>query len=83
MKTIVFSDTHLINKFEENKFQFLSALIASADSIIINGVFWDAYMVSFDAFIKSRWKDLFPLLKEKKTICRRILKLLENSAKAD
>ncbi len=68
MVTVVFSDTHLTKKFEKAKFDFLSKLITPADRVIINGDFWDGYIVSFDDFIESGWKKLFPLLKSRETI---------------
>ena len=42
-------------------------MISSADRVIINGDFWDSYVTSFDKFVKSKWRALFPLLKEKNT----------------
>lgn len=68
MKTLIFSDTHLTARFEKNKFDFLKRIISNADRVIINGDFWDGYLVYFDDFIKSKWSQLFPLLKEKHTI---------------
>lgn len=68
MKILVFSDTHLRLPFEEKKFNFLKSIIQKADQVIINGDFWDGYIITFDQFINSPWKHLFPLLKKKKTI---------------
>lgn len=68
MKTLIFSDTHLLPFFDQKKANFLIKIINSADRIIINGDFWDGDLWSFDEFIKSPWKQLFPLLKSKKTI---------------
>jgi predicted MPP superfamily phosphohydrolase len=68
MKILVFSDTHLTHVFEEKKYVFLKKVIESADQVIINGDFWDGYLTSFDAFISSRWNNLFPLLKQKKAV---------------
>jgi predicted phosphodiesterase len=68
MIIVVFSDTHLRLPFEEEKFRFLEKLVAKADQVIINGDFWDGYIISFDQFINSPWQNLFPLLKKKKTI---------------
>ena len=68
MKTLVFSDTHLTSRFNEGKFQFLKKIIEPVDQVIINGDFWDGYLTSFDEFVKSDWKKLFPVLKQKKTI---------------
>lgn len=67
-KYLIFSDTHLTDQFDEKKFVFLKKIISSADQVIINGDFWDGYQISFDKFINSDWKKLFPLLKKKKTI---------------
>ena len=67
MKTIIISDLHLTAKFNKRTFNFLKDLISSVDKVIINGDFWDSYVTSFDKFVKSKWKDLFPLLKEKNT----------------
>lgn len=68
MRIIIFSDTHLTDKFDEKKYRFLKSIIEKADRVIINGDFWDGYRVSIDDFIKSKWRKLFPLLKEKQTI---------------
>jgi len=68
MKTIVFSDSHLDAKFNKNKFLFLKDLISSADKVIINGDFWDSYFCSFEDFLTSEWKELFPLLKSKEAV---------------
>lgn len=68
MKILVFSDTHLSPRFEEKKFRFLESIIKKAEQVIINGDFWEGYTCSFEQFIASPWKHLFPLLKKKKTI---------------
>jgi predicted phosphodiesterase len=65
---IIFSDTHLSAKFDPRLFAYLEKIIAPADRVIINGDFWDAYMGSFDRFVKSEWQRLFVLLKSKKTV---------------
>jgi predicted phosphodiesterase len=67
-KTVVFSDTHLTQRFDQKQFDALYSLISSADQVIINGDFWDSYETTFDSFIKSPWNQLFPLLKSKHTI---------------
>lgn len=64
----MFSDTHLTHLFNQSKYTLLYSLIKSSDQVIINGDFWDGYIVTFDTFINSEWKKLFPLLKEKKCI---------------
>ncbi|OGK23395.1 hypothetical protein A3A46_03035 [Candidatus Roizmanbacteria bacterium RIFCSPLOWO2_01_FULL_37_13] len=68
MKILVFSDSHLTDKFEEKKFYFLKKIIRQSDFVIINGDFWDGYLTTFNRFISSNWSKLFPLLKSKKTI---------------
>jgi UDP-2,3-diacylglucosamine pyrophosphatase LpxH len=67
MRTVIFSDSHLTNRFEKDKFEFLADLIQKADQVIINGDFWDGEIIYFKQFINSKWKKLFPLL-QKKTI---------------
>ncbi|MEM4270933.1 MAG: metallophosphoesterase [Candidatus Pacearchaeota archaeon] len=68
MKILVFSDTHLTSKFDQEKFNFLWKIIDSSDQVIINGDFWDGWFTNFDGFLKSKWNGLFPLLLEKNTI---------------
>lgn len=68
MTILVFSDTHLTNRFNKKKFLFLSRIIKKADRVIINGDFWDGHLTTFNRFITSRWSELFELLKLKKTI---------------
>lgn len=68
MKTIVFSDTHLSHKFEPRKFSYLTKIISQVDRVIINGDFWDGERTSFERFVTSKWRKMFPLLLEKKTI---------------
>jgi len=68
MNILVFSDTHLYLPFDEKKFNFLKKIISKYDQVIINGDFFDNYMISFADFINSPWNQLFPLLKKKKAI---------------
>lgn len=68
MKTLIISDIHLTHIFDEKKFLFLKKLFSSVDQIILNGDFWDGYITTFDAFVSSPWKKLFPLLREKNAI---------------
>jgi len=68
MNTLVFSDTHLTTKFDKAKFAYLSKIISRADKVIINGDFWEGYLISFAEFLKSDWQNLFPLLKKKETV---------------
>ncbi|WKZ30929.1 MAG: metallophosphoesterase family protein [Candidatus Dojkabacteria bacterium] len=68
MKYLVISDTHLTHRFYPDKYEKLRIIIQAADRVIINGDFWDGYFTTFDKFLKSEWKTLFPLLKEKKAV---------------
>lgn len=65
---LVFSDTHLYLPFDEKKFNFLKKIISESDQVIINGDFFDDYMISFEEFINSPWNKLFPLLKNRHAI---------------
>jgi len=68
MKTLIFSDTHLTDKFDKELFDYIAKLVKNADQVVINGDFWDAYITDFDNFCTSEWQKLFPLLKKKKTV---------------
>ncbi|MFQ5493175.1 MAG: metallophosphoesterase family protein [Candidatus Dojkabacteria bacterium] len=68
MKYLIFSDTHLTNRFNANTFDFLRSIIEKAERVIINGDFWDKHFVDYNQFVASKWKELFPLLKKKKAI---------------
>lgn len=68
MKTVVFSDSHLNLPFEEKKYRFIESIIHDADQVIINGDFWEGFRVSFDQFLDSPYKHLFPLLRSKNTV---------------
>lgn len=68
MKTLVFSDTHLSTKFNKKLFNALAALISQSDKVIINGDFWEGLAIKFDDFLKSNWKQLFTLLKQKDAV---------------
>ncbi len=68
MKLLVFSDTHLTTSFDAAKFNALKEHISLADQVIINGDYWDGYVVDFERFISSRWQELFPILKAKQAI---------------
>jgi UDP-2,3-diacylglucosamine pyrophosphatase LpxH len=68
MKYLIFSDTHLTEKFDQKKFNFLKRIISSADKVIIAGDFYDQYFIDLDKFLSSEWKKLFPLLKAKNTV---------------
>lgn len=68
MRTIIISDLHLTRRFEKRKFNFLKKIIEQSDQVIINGDLWDYYFLNFSQFVSSRWSQLFPLLKAKKTV---------------
>lgn len=68
MNILVFSDTHLYLPFNQKKFNYLKRIISSSDKVIINGDFFDAYMINFNRFVNSRWNKLFPLLKKKNSV---------------
>jgi predicted phosphodiesterase len=68
MKTIIVSDLHLSHEFDQKKFDYLYNLFSSCDQLIVNGDFWSYYSTTFDAFLQSDWKKLFPLMKKKKTL---------------
>jgi predicted phosphodiesterase len=68
MKTLIFSDSHITHEFDEKKFRFLKTIINDADKVIINGDFWDSDYLTFEQFISSPWKHLFPYLKSKNTV---------------
>lgn len=67
MKILIISDTHL-EQFDDKKFVFLKKIISGADRVILNGDFWEGQSMSLDNFLNSPWKQLFPLLKQKKAI---------------
>ena len=68
MTTIIISDTHLTARFNHKKYRYLQKIFSQADRVILNGDFWDGYATSFEKFVNSPWKNLFPILKRKKTI---------------
>lgn len=68
MNILVFSDTHLYLPFDQKKFNFLKKIINESNQVIINGDFFDDYMINFNDFINSPWNQLFPLLKKKEAI---------------
>ena len=67
-KILIFSDSHLTPRFNEDSFTKLVNIINQADQVIINGDFWEGYFYSFSDFLNSEWNKLFPLLKKKKTV---------------
>jgi len=68
MKYLIFSDSHLSDTFNNNKFKFLKNIINNSDRVIINGDFWEGYDFTIEEFINSKWNKLFKLLIAKKTI---------------
>jgi len=68
MKTVIFSDTHLTNMFDEKRYLYLKKIISDSDKVIINGDFWKGTVVSFNDFAESKWNLLFPLLLKKEAI---------------
>ena len=68
MKTIVVSDLHLTATFDQNKFVCLKKLFENCEKLIINGDFWSCYSSSFEEFLNSQWRQLFPIMLAKKTI---------------
>jgi len=66
---LVISDTHLTHRwFNPRKYRRLANLISSAGRVLINGDWWDGHRCTFDQFLRSPWRGLFPLLKSKGTI---------------
>lgn len=67
-RILIISDLHLTTNFIEKKYNYLKKLFLSVDKIIINGDFWTAYYNTFDEFLRTKWSELFPILKNKNTI---------------
>ena len=67
-KVLVISDTHLTTKFNPKKFELLRGLINSCDQVVINGDFYEGFVINFSKFVTSPWQQLFPILKQKKAI---------------
>lgn len=68
MKTIIVSDLHLTQKFDPRKYRFLKNLFNNSDKLVVNGDFWSYYSTTFEEFLNSKWKKLFPLMLRKNTI---------------
>jgi predicted phosphodiesterase len=68
MHILVFSDTHIDDVFCEKKYNYLSHIIRQSDQVIVNGDLWDGYDQTFDQFLDSPWKHLFPLLLQKNAV---------------
>lgn len=67
-KILIISDVHFTTYFNRKKLEFFKKLIPQYDQIIINGDLWSYYSITFDQFVNSKWKELFPLFKAKNTI---------------
>jgi predicted phosphodiesterase len=67
MSTLIISDTHLCEPFDQKKCDYLRRLFESHDQIILNGDFWEGYWYTFEEFLHSKWSALFPILKSKQT----------------
>lgn len=68
MKTLIISDLHLSHRFDLARAEYLIELLSAADRVVLNGDFWDNHATTFEQFINSPWKILFPILKSRKTI---------------
>lgn len=66
-QTLIFSDTHFTSQVDRPRLDYIAKLITQADQVIINGDFFDGYLVTFDTFLTSGWSALFPLLQKKTT----------------
>jgi predicted phosphodiesterase len=69
MRTLIISDLHLNHRnFSQRRLNFIIKLINAYDKVIVNGDLWCAFTSTFNQFYASKWKQLFPYLKAKKTI---------------
>lgn len=68
MKILLISDVHLTHRLKKRKFEYLKKLISEYEQVIIVGDFWSAYTCTFNRFMNSKWKELFPLLKSRNTV---------------
>lgn len=69
MRYLIFSDSHITDRFDKSKLEILKKAIDGADRVVINGDFWDGFSTTFDKLVASEWsKTLFPLLKKKQTV---------------
>ncbi len=66
-KVVIFSDSHLDGNFNQKQFNAIKRIIADADVVVINGDFWADKYITFDAFMHTAWRELFPLLRKKET----------------
>lgn len=68
MKYLIFSDSHITEKFDEPKFNFIKEMIKTADKVVISGDFYDGILTEIDKVLNSKWKILCKLLKKKRAI---------------
>lgn len=68
MKTIIFSDTHITHRYNEERGRAFKELINPFEKVIINGDFIDKYFTDYAKLMISGWKDFFNLLSEKDAI---------------
>ncbi len=64
---LIISDIHLTPIFHKKRFALLQRLFEEANTIILNGDFFDNYF-SYQWTVRSRWAPLFEILKEKHVI---------------
>lgn len=67
-KIVVISDLHLTKRFDPAKFELIKKIILDADQVIINGDLWEGFGMNLREFLDSRWKVLFPIFKQKRSI---------------
>lgn len=67
-KVVIISDLHLTKRFDPAKFELIKNIVSDADQLIINGDLWEGFGMSLQEFLISRWKELFPLCKQKNAV---------------
>jgi UDP-2,3-diacylglucosamine pyrophosphatase LpxH len=67
-KVVIISDLHLGGRFNQAKFELIQKAIQGGDKLIINGDLWEGFDITFEQFLASGWRQLFPLFKEKKAV---------------
>jgi predicted phosphodiesterase len=67
MRTLIFSDTHLTDHFDQSQCDYIVKLVKSVDQVILNGDFWDGYLCSYEDFARA-WQPLLGVLAKTKTI---------------
>ena len=66
---LVFSDTHLTHRPDPRKLGFLLEILRQADTVAINGDFWDSCLTDIERFVGApAWQPLFQTLKEKEAV---------------